>query len=156
MLRELHLRNLAIVEAASVEFGPGLNVLTGETGAGKSIVVDSLALLAGSRASTELIRQGASDLVVTGVFDCADQAVAALLEEAGVALVGGEIVVRREVGREGRNRVFLNDQPVTLRLLARIAPWLLRIHTQRQELELVSPSCSAAGWISPVARRRPR
>ncbi len=138
MLRDLHVRNLAVLAEAAVEFGPGLNVLTGETGAGKSIVVDSLALLAGVRASSELIRQGTELLTVTGVFEPAGEAWRRPLETAGVEPRGDELVVRREVSRAGRNRVFLDDQPVTLGLLAEVAPLLLRIHTQRDELGLLS------------------
>jgi DNA repair protein RecN (Recombination protein N) len=141
VLRDLHVRNLAVLAAGSVELGPGLNVLTGETGAGKSLVVDSLLLLAGARASSDLIRTGADQLTVTGVFAPPPDDAAAcrgVLAEAGIEVAAGEeIVVRREVSREGRNRVFVNDQPVTLRLLAELAASLLRIHGQREELALV-------------------
>ena len=130
MLRDLHVRNLAVLAEVSVEFGPGLNVFTGETGAGKSIVVDSLALLAGARASSDLIRAGAELVSVTGVFAPEGDLWRQELDGAGVG-VDGELVVRREISREGRNRVFINDQLVTLGLLAQIAPFLLRIHTQR-------------------------
>ncbi len=150
MLRELHVKNLAVLAAAAVELGPGLNILSGETGAGKSIVVDSLALLSGVRATAELIRTGADVLTVSGIFSLAGPAargVRGVLEEAGIeldALSGSaaaetEILVRREIARNGRNRVFVNDQPATLRLLAELAPHLLRIHGQREELGLVDP-----------------
>lgn len=139
MLRELHVRNLAVLAEASVEFGAGLNVLTGETGAGKSIVVDSLNLLAGARAANELIRTGAETLSVAGVFAPAGDAWRRPLAEAGVDSDGDEVLVRREISRSGRNRVFVNDQPTTLRLLADLAPHLLRIHGQRDELGLVDP-----------------
>lgn len=123
-----------------MEFGPGLNVLTGETGAGKSMVVDSLALLSGARASGELIRTGAETLTVTGVFEvAADNPARDALEAAGLSRHGDDIVVRREVSRTGRNRVFINDEPVTLRLLSQLGPDLLRIHGQREELGLVAP-----------------
>ena len=146
MLLTLHVKNLAVLAGAEVEFGPGLNVLTGETGAGKSIVVDSLALLAGARAAADLIREGAETLTVTGVFEPAGAAWRGPLEEAGIEIEGRELVVRREIGREGRNRVFLNDQPATLRLLAEIAPFLLRLHGQREELGLVEPDLQRA-WL---------
>jgi DNA repair protein RecN (Recombination protein N) len=139
VLRELHVRNLAVVAGASVELSAGLNALTGETGAGKSIVVDSLALLAGARASAELIRSGAETLTVTGVFEPATDGWRAQLAEAGLEADGGELLVRREVSRTGRNRVFVNDQPTTLRLLAELAPSLLRIHGQHEELGLTTP-----------------
>lgn len=122
-----------------MRFGSGLNVLTGETGAGKSLVVDSLALLTGARASSELIRSGAESMQVTGVFEPAGEGWRSLLEEAGVAVEEGEVVIRREINRAGRNRVFINDQPVTLRLLVELAPYLLRLHAQHEELALADP-----------------
>ncbi len=150
MLRELHVKNLAVLAAAAIELGPGLNILSGETGAGKSIVVDSLALLSGVRATADLIRTGADVLTVSGVFSLGgpeSQGVRGALEAAGIELdaMGGgsggeaEVLVRREIARSGRNRVFVNDQPATLRLLAELAPHLLRIHGQREELGLVDP-----------------
>ncbi|MCP4203717.1 MAG: DNA repair protein RecN [bacterium] len=138
MLRELHIRNLAIIDEVTVEFDRGLNVLTGETGAGKSIVVDALGLLGGGRATTDSIRAGAETLTVTGRFQPAGTAWRSALETAGFEVEGNEVVVRREVSRSGRNRVYVDDQPVTLRLLSSLAPFLLRIHTQREELGLVS------------------
>jgi DNA repair protein RecN (Recombination protein N) len=147
VLRELHVKNLAVLAAAAVELGPGLNILSGETGAGKSIVVDSLALLSGVRATAELIRSGADTLTVSGIFSLAGPAargVQSVLEEAGIEIdtpgpAEIEILVRREIARNGRNRVFVNDQPATLRLLAELSPHLLRIHGQREELGLVDP-----------------
>jgi DNA repair protein RecN (Recombination protein N) len=154
VLRELHVRNLAVLAEASVTFGEGLNVLSGETGAGKSIVVDSLFLLAGARASTDLIRGGAEALTVSGIFAPEGDGWRRVLEEAGLApdaaepdssraaqARGGppaEVLVRREIGHNGRNRVFVNDQPTTLRLLSDLAPYLLRIHGQRDEMELLA------------------
>ncbi len=135
-------------------FGEGLNVLSGETGAGKSIVVDSLFLLAGARASTDLIRGGAEALTVSGIFAPEGDGWRRVLAEAGLAPDGAEpdssragqarggppaeVLVRREIGHNGRNRVFVNDQPTTLRLLSDLAPYLLRIHGQRDEMELLA------------------
>jgi len=156
VLRELHVRNLAVLAEASVTFGEGLNVLSGETGAGKSIVVDSLFLLAGARASTDLIRGGAEALTVSGIFAPEGGGWRRVLEEAGLvpdaaadpeadpadraaaAAPPTEVLVRREIGHNGRNRVFVNDQPTTLRLLGDLAPYLLRIHGQRDEMELLA------------------
>ncbi len=146
MLRSLHVRNLAVLADVEVEFAPGLNVLTGETGGGKSIVVDSLALLAGARASTELIRSGTYALSVAGVFAPVGPAERRVLEEAGLAADEDQLVVRREVHREAANRVFVNDQPVTLRLLGELTAGLVRIHTQREELGLLSPEVQRA-WL---------
>jgi DNA repair protein RecN (Recombination protein N) len=144
VLREIHVRNLAVLAEASVELGAGFNVLSGETGAGKSIVVDSLSLLAGARASVEMVRTGAEALTVSGVFEPEGEGWRPVLEEAGLEAEGAEVLVRREIGRSGRNRVFVNDQPTTLRLLADLAPYLLRIHGQRDELGLIEPDLQRA------------
>jgi DNA repair protein RecN (Recombination protein N) len=146
MLRSLHVRNLAVIERAELEFGPGLNVVTGETGAGKSLVVDSLSLLAGGRASSEMIRTGAGTLAVSGVFEPSGDAWRGRLEEAGVPAEGDELLVRREVTREGRNRVFVNDHPVTARLLSTVAHGLIRIFGQRDELGMLSADLQRA-WL---------
>jgi DNA repair protein RecN (Recombination protein N) len=156
VLRELRVRNLAVVADAAVELGPGLNALTGETGAGKSLIVDSLALLAGGRASAEAIRSGAETLQVVGLFEPATGTWRGVLEAAGLeaeGLEGGsrdgegaELLIRREVSRAGKNRVFLNDQPATVRLLGELGPELLRIHGQREELGLVEADLQRA-WL---------
>ncbi len=143
MLLDLHVRDLAVIEAATVEFERGLNVLTGETGAGKSIVVDALALLRGARASADLIRTGAERLVVSGRFE-ATADVTRTLEAVGVDAEGEALVVRREIGREGRNRAFVNDQPATVRLLREVTAPLLRIHAQREELALATAETQRA------------
>ncbi len=146
MLRDLHIRNLAVVEEASIEFGPGFNVLSGETGAGKSIVVDSLALLAGVRASSDLIRTGADEMEVTGFFEPAGDGWRGILDAAGIEAADGELVIRRRVSRAGRSRAFVNDRPVTVTLLNALAPSLLRIHGQREELGLVAPDLQRT-WL---------
>ena len=149
MLRDLHVENLAVISQASIQLEPGFNVLTGETGAGKSMFVDALALLSGVRASTDLIRTGANDLTVTGIFEPGGDRWRSNLDVAGIETEGDEIVVRREISREGRNRVFLNDRPVSLALLTSISGSLIRIHTQREELDLVSPEVQRS-WLDRV------
>lgn len=139
MLREIHVRNLAVMAEASVELGGGLNILSGETGAGKSIIVDSLNLLSGARASVDMIRSDADALTVSGVFELEGDGWRSVFEEAGLEAEGSEVLVRREIARSGRNRVFVNDQPTTLRLLSDLAPFLLRIHGQRDEMGLIEP-----------------
>src|SRR5262245_8595469 len=146
MLGHLHTKSLAVLSEATVAFEPGWNVVTGETGAGKSIVVDSLALLTGARASADMIRTDAETLTVTGTFEGIGSSVNAALEEAGLEPATDDLVVRREISRSGRNRVFLNDQPATLRLLADVMPTLLRIHGQREELGLAQPELQR-GWV---------
>ncbi|MCY3970487.1 MAG: DNA repair protein RecN [Acidobacteria bacterium] len=146
MLRSLYVQNLAVIERAELQFRPGLNVVTGETGAGKSLITGSLSLLAGGRASSDTIRTGADTLVISGVFEPSGSDWRRLLEEAGVPAEGDELLVRREVTRAGRNRVFVNDHPVTLRLLSAVTRRLIRIFGQRDELGMLSPELQRA-WL---------
>ena len=141
MLRELSIRNLAVVEEAVVPFAPGLNVLTGETGAGKSIVVDALLLITGARAQPDWIRTGADSAVVSAVFEI-DPAgpVAALLDEAGHRAADGELVVRRELARSGRHRAFVNDGAATVGLLERLGELLVELHGQHEHQRLLQPA----------------
>jgi DNA repair protein RecN (Recombination protein N) len=140
MLRELRIRNLAVIEAVTVEFGRGLNVLTGETGAGKSIVIDAIVLVRGGRAQTDLVRAEADTAVVEAVFEIdAAGAAAAVLEEAGLAAEDGQVVVRRELSRAGRHRAFVNDSPVTVALLERLGGELVEVHGQHEHQRLLEP-----------------
>jgi DNA repair protein RecN (Recombination protein N) len=134
VLRRLTVKNLAIVEDLAIELSGGLTVITGETGAGKSILVDALALLAGGRGSADLIRQGAARLTVSGEFE-ADAAVRALLAEAGLPS-SAMVLVRRELAPDGRGRAFVEDEPASVRTLARIGERLVAIHGQNSEQEL--------------------
>src|SRR5262245_65029849 len=110
MLRELAIRNLAVVEEARVAFAPGLNVLTGETGAGKSIVIDALLLVRGGRAQIDVIRTDAETATVEAVFELGGRREAlAVLAEAGLAPEDGQVVVRRELVGSGRQRALVND-----------------------------------------------
>ena len=135
MLRRLTVRNLAIVEDLEIELSDGLTVVTGETGAGKSILVDALALLAGGRGSAELVRQGAARLTVSGEFD-ADAAVRAELARAGLA-EGDTVLLRRELAPDGKGRAFVDDEPAAVRTLGRIGERLVAIHGQSSEQDLV-------------------
>jgi len=137
VLRRLTVRNLAIVEDIALDLGPGLTVITGETGAGKSILVDALALLAGGRGSADLVRRGADRLVVSGEFT-ADGGLRAILEEAGLP-VADPILVRRELAADGRGRAFVEDEPAAVRTLARIGERLVAIQGQSSERELTDP-----------------
>src|SRR5438094_148994 len=120
MLRELRIRNFAVIESVAVEFRPGLNVLTGETGAGKSMLIDAILLVLGARAQTDVIRSDADAATVEAVFDVEPRgAVAATLDEAGLAPDDGVLVARRELSRSGRHRAFVNDAAVTVALLER-------------------------------------
>ncbi|MBZ5542098.1 MAG: AAA family ATPase, partial [Acidobacteriia bacterium] len=134
MLQGIHIQNYAIIENLSVEFSPGLDVLSGETGSGKSILVDALSLALGGRASPDVIRSGCDRATVTAVFQ-ADRKPPwrAWLEEYGVA--GGdeaEILLRREVQAGGRSRLLVNDQPITLAAVKSLAALLVEVHGQSE------------------------
>ncbi|HYR45993.1 MAG TPA: AAA family ATPase, partial [Thermoanaerobaculia bacterium] len=134
MLRRLTVKNLAIVEDLEMELGAGLTVITGETGAGKSILVDALSLLAGGRGSVELVRDGASRLLVAGDFE-ADAAVRRILVEAGLP-DGTTVLVRREFSPDGKGRAFVEDEQASVRTLAKLGERLIAIHGQNSEREL--------------------
>ena len=133
MLVELRAENYAVIDHAIAVFGPGLNLLTGETGAGKSILVDALALLMGGKASTEIVRHGAEKAVVACVFE-STPAAEGVLEENGIDAEGNEIILRREVLSSGKGRVFVNNQPATVAVLRQLAPELALVHAQSETL----------------------
>jgi DNA repair protein RecN (Recombination protein N) len=133
MLVELRAENYAVIDHAIAVFGPGLNLLTGETGAGKSILVDALALLMGSKASVEVVRHGAEKAVVACVFESTPGA-DAILEENGIDSEGNEIILRREILSTGKGRVFVNNQPATIAVLRQLAPELALVHAQTETL----------------------
>ena len=135
MLARLTVRNLAIVEDLELDLAPGLTVVTGETGAGKSLLVDAVQLLAGGRGSADLVRPGAERLSVSGEF-AADGAARAILQEAGLPAESSTILVRRELAGDGRGRAFIEDEPATVRTLARLGERLIAIQGQNSELEL--------------------
>lgn len=136
MLREISLANLAVVEQLRVSLGPGLNVLTGETGAGKSILVDAVGLLVGERAEGTLVRTGEEQALVEGVFDLPPAALT-LLDSWGHRPEGGQLVVTREINRQGRNVVRLDGRPVSLRMLQELGELLVDIHGQSEHLSLL-------------------
>ena len=141
MLRELTIRNLAVLEEAKVAFAAGLNVLTGETGAGKSIVIDALLLIRGARVQADLIRTGAETASVEAVFEVPPSGpVAAVLDEAGHAPADGQLVIKRELSRSGRHRVFVNDSAATVGLLERLGDVLVEIHGQHEHQRLMEPA----------------
>jgi DNA repair protein RecN (Recombination protein N) len=131
MLVELRAENYAVIDHAIAVFGPGLNLLTGETGAGKSILVDALALLMGGKASSEVVRHGADRAVVSCVFESTTGA-EAILEENGIDSEGNEIILRREILSTAKGRVFVNNQPATVAVLRQLAPELALVHAQTE------------------------
>lgn len=169
MLVELRAENYAVIDHAIAVFGPGLNLLTGETGAGKSILVDALALLMGGKSSTDLVRHGAQKAVVSCVFESTPTA-ETVLEENGIDSEGAEIILRREISSNGKGRVFVNNQPATVTVLRQLAPELALVHAQTETLSSfdqaqqrilldrfaglsAEPVCNAhAGWRDARAR----
>jgi DNA repair protein RecN (Recombination protein N) len=139
MLLELRAENYAVIDHATAALGPGLNLLTGETGAGKSILVDALALLLGGKASSEVVRHGAEKAVVSCVFEATDEA-ARILEAHGIDAGDGEILLRREIAASGKGRVFVNSQPATAAVLKLLAPELALIHAQSETLAGFDPT----------------
>jgi len=140
MLLELVVENYAVVERLRVNFHAGLNLLTGETGSGKSIVVDALGLLLGGRASAEMIRTGETRARVAGIFDVREQtAIRRLLEPSGLEAEEGELLVEREILASGKSRAFVGSRPVSVSLLKDLAPFLADIHGQHDQQLLFSP-----------------
>jgi DNA repair protein RecN (Recombination protein N) len=141
MLLELRVENYAVVEQSRIRFQEGLNVLTGETGSGKSIVVDSLGLLLGARASIDLIRSGEAKACVSGIFSVEiGPEIRRLLEEAGIeAESDDELIVQREIATNGKSRAFVANRPATAALLRQLAPSLGDIHGQNEQQSLYDP-----------------
>jgi DNA repair protein RecN (Recombination protein N) len=133
MLLELRAENYAVIDHAIAGFGPGLNLLTGETGAGKSILVDALALLMGQKASTGVIRHGADRAVLACVFESTPGA-ELILEANGIDMDGDEVILRREIAADGKGRVYVNNQPATVAVLRALAPELALVHAQSETL----------------------
>jgi DNA repair protein RecN (Recombination protein N) len=137
VLAELRLENYAVIDNVVVEFAAGLNLLTGETGAGKSILIDALALLLGDKASTEVIRTGAERAVISAVFEVeggTEKTVERILETNGIDAEDGPVILRREIAAGGKGRVFVNNQPATVGVLRHLAPYLATIHAQNESL----------------------
>ena len=138
MLTELRIRNLAVIESVTLPLAPRFNVLSGETGAGKSIIVGALGLLLGERGSADVVRGGADRAVVEGVFDGSDNRdLAAMLEERGIESDEGLVVLRREVSAAGKSRAWINDVTVTTTALASVGRLLVNIHGQHESQALL-------------------
>ncbi len=137
MLAELRLENYAVIDNVVIEFAAGLNLLTGETGAGKSILIDALGLLLGEKASSDVIRTGTERAVVAAVFEsegAAARAIEGILETNGLDAENGSLILRREIAAGGKGRVFINNQAATVAVLKQIAPHLAVIHAQNESL----------------------
>ena len=142
MLTRLSIRNIVLIEALDLAFGRGLGVLTGETGAGKSILLDALGLVLGNRADSGLVRSGEDKASVSGTFDfnTLPRGLARLLDDADIELEDGEpLIVRRQLKPDGKSRAFVNDQPVSVGLLRDMAGFLVELHGQHDDRGLVNP-----------------
>jgi DNA repair protein RecN (Recombination protein N) len=137
MLKSLLIKDYALIENIEVNFGKGLNIITGETGAGKSILIDAMGLLLGERASTEVVRKGSDKSIVEGIFDAiGNKKVKKLCEENEIDF-NDDLIVRREVSLKGTNRCFLNDTPVTLNLIKEVGDLLVDLHGQHEHQSLL-------------------
>jgi DNA repair protein RecN (Recombination protein N) len=135
MLRELRIRDVAIIDDLALSFRPGLNVITGETGAGKSIILQALALLCGERAAADLIRSDAEEASVEGLFECT---LPDPLREA-LGIEGEEVLVRRHLSRTAKSRIYVNGSPATLALLTQLGDELVHIYGQHEQARLLRP-----------------
>ena len=140
MLRELHISNLAVISQAKVELADGLNCFTGATGAGKSLVIGAISVLLGLRSPGEMLRPGADEGRVSGLFAVADPAVAAAvrqLTDVDVAAEGGDLLITRKLYASGRSSVSLNGQPITLSMLKQVSEFLVDVHGQNDHQYLL-------------------
>ncbi len=138
MITELRVRDLATIADVTLQLGPGLNVLTGETGAGKSMLVDALSLLLGERAASGSVRPGAAKLIVEGAFEGVDAAARRRIEDLGLDLDDdGRLIIRREVSAEGRSRAWVNGSPTTATVLAELGALLVDLHGQHETQSLL-------------------
>lgn len=145
MLKNLIIRNYALIEHLELEFGPGLTIITGETGAGKSIMLGALSLVMGGRADTKVISDGGAKSVVEALFTDVDPELRPLFEEKGIDWVAddrgvSEMTIRREISASGRSKVFVNDTSITLQTLSAIVPRLIDIHSQHANAKINEPS----------------
>lgn len=139
MLKTLSISNYALIDKAEIDFGPGLSIITGETGAGKSIMLGALSLLLGSRADSRIVARGQKKAVVEATFTSPPQRLRKAVEGAGAEWDADILIVRRELSAGGRSRAFVNDSPVTLQVIQAITPALVDIHSQHNNLLLADP-----------------
>jgi len=137
MLKSLQVKDYALIELINIEFGSGLNIITGETGAGKSILIDAMSLLLGERASTEVVRKGAPKSIIEGIFDVeTNKKIKRILEENDIDFLP-ELIMRREISAKGSNRCFINDTPVPLNLIKEAGNLLVDLHGQHEHQSLL-------------------
>ena len=156
MITELRVRDLATIADVTLSLGPGLNVLTGETGAGKSMLVDAVALLLGARADSGQVRPGAARAVVEGALEIEGPALRRRLEDQGIEIEDGRLVVRREVGGDGRSKAWINGSPATIGSLARLGALVVDLHGQHESQSLLSAEAQRDildAWAGAAAER---
>lgn len=139
MLTNLYIENIAVIEKTSIDFGSGLNVLTGETGAGKSIIIDSINAVLGNRTSRDLIRNGSENAFVSAVFSNPSEKTENVLRENGFDTEDGELLIQREINLSGKGKCRINGRPATVSMLKEIGAGLINIHGQHESYELMSP-----------------
>jgi DNA repair protein RecN (Recombination protein N) len=156
MITELRVRDLATIADVTLSLGPGLNVLTGETGAGKSMLVDAVALLLGARADSGQVRPGATRAVVEGALEIEGAGLRRRLEEQGIEVEESRLVVRREVGSDGRSRAWINGSPATIGSLARLGALVVDLHGQHESQSLLAAEAQRDmldAWAGATAER---
>ena len=136
MLTRLQVKNYVLIDSLEIDFPEGLVIITGQTGAGKSILLGALSLIMGAKADAGMLSDGADNCVVEAEFDSVDASIRAILEENEVEWEEGHLIVRRVVNRSGRSRAFVNDSPVSVNVLQEISGRLVDIHSQHQTLLL--------------------
>ena len=140
MLNELHIQNLGVIQEATAEFAGGLSVVTGETGAGKTMVISSLRLLSGHRADASRVRSGMDKAVVEGIFTTDSPAVGAMVDEVGGFMEDGEVIASRTVTAAGRSRAHLAGKTVAAGVLGEFSGHVITIHGQNDQLRLLDPA----------------
>jgi len=141
MLKNLYIKDYALIDELRVKFGSGLNILTGETGTGKSIIIGALSLLLGERTPTDVIRQGAEMAIVEGLFNISSQSRWKKIIEEKIDLSSDELLLRREIHRSGRSRAFANDSPITNTVLSTMGDFLIDLHGQHTHQTLLNTKC---------------
>lgn len=137
MIKSLEIKDYALIEHIQIEFFTGLNIITGETGAGKSILIDAMGLLLGDRASSEVVRKGAMKSVVEGIFDVTDNSLVKYILEENEIEYQNDLIIRREISQKGNNRCFINDTPVSLNLIKELGDILVDLHGQHEHQSLL-------------------
>ena len=136
MLQSLHIKNFTLIDQLDIDFTPGFSVITGETGAGKSILLGALSLVLGKRAEAALLRDNAKKCIIEGIFDVMKYPDLKVFFKANALEYSNTCILRRELLPSGKSRAFVNDSPVTLDILSKVSSFLIDIHSQHQTLDI--------------------